>query len=59
MSCAALDNLHNLSEPLCKILIIIDSLFWIIGAKFLDAYKGQESDQLCRLLLDQNLRRGT
>lgn len=29
MSCAALDNLHNLSEPLCKILIIIDSLFWI------------------------------
>nr|XP_023508152.1 5-formyltetrahydrofolate cyclo-ligase isoform X2 [Equus caballus] len=41
---------------------LVDGICWFLhckGAKFLDAYKGQESDQLCRLLLDQNLRRGT
>lgn len=58
MGCVTLGNLYNLSEPLCKILIIIHSLFWVI--QFLDAWKGQESShqQAVQTGLDQSPHRG-
>lgn len=49
MGCVTLGNLYNLSEPLCRILIIIHSLFWVINFWMLGRVRRAVINKLCRL----------